>query len=54
MGSSPIPRLNLDGAVNASNLGGSSWYVLNIDGKENAAQFLADTFGSNVDFYQVY
>lgn len=51
-GVAPIPRLNLDGAVNASNLGGSSWYVLNIDGKENAAQFLADTFGSNVDFYQ--
>ncbi|MFS8541315.1 MAG: hypothetical protein LOD89_04410, partial [Tissierellales bacterium] len=51
-GVAPIPRLNLDGAVNASNMGGSSWYVLNIDGKENAAQFLADTFGSNVDFYQ--
>lgn len=48
----PIPRLDMDGAVNASNLGGSSWYVLNIDGKEAAADFLLDTFGSNVDLYQ--
>lgn len=48
----PIPRLEADGAVNASNLGGSSWYVLNIDGKEAAAEFLGETFGSNVEFYQ--
>lgn len=48
----PIPRLEAAGAVNASNLGGSSWYVLNIDGKEAAAEFLGKTFGSNVDFYQ--
>lgn len=38
-------------SVNASNLGGSSWYVLNIDGREAAAEFLAATFGSNVEFY---
>jgi lactose/L-arabinose transport system substrate-binding protein len=38
--------------VNASNQGGSSWYVLNIDGKEAAAEFLGNTFGSNSDFYQ--
>lgn len=48
----PIPKLKVDGAVNASNLGGSSFYVLNIPGKEKAAEFLAKTFGSNVDFYQ--
>ncbi|KAB8128070.1 extracellular solute-binding protein [Gracilibacillus oryzae] len=48
----PIPRLDMEGAVNASNHGGSSWYVLNIDGKEAAAEFLGNTFGSNVDFYQ--
>ncbi|GIN57943.1 ABC transporter substrate-binding protein [Lederbergia ruris] len=48
----PIPRLNVPNAVNASNLGGSSFYVLNIDGKEKAAEFLANTFGSNADFYQ--
>ncbi|WP_186580399.1 ABC transporter substrate-binding protein [Aquibacillus kalidii] len=48
----PPPKLSIDGAVNASNLGGSSWYVLNVDGKEAAAEFLADTFGSNTEFYQ--
>ncbi|MBO0993735.1 ABC transporter substrate-binding protein [Bacillus sp. SD088] len=48
----PIPRLNVANAVNASNLGGSSFYVLNIDGKEKAAELLANTFGSNEDFYQ--
>ncbi|MFA9458456.1 ABC transporter substrate-binding protein [Halalkalibacter sp. AB-rgal2] len=47
------PRLSgVDGAVNASNLGGSSWYVIDIDGKEDAVDFLTQTFGSNVDFYQ--
>ncbi|MGD6843713.1 ABC transporter substrate-binding protein [Bacillus infantis] len=43
---------DVSGSVNASNLGGSSWYVLNIPGKEKAAEFLAKTFGSNADFYQ--
>jgi lactose/L-arabinose transport system substrate-binding protein len=38
--------------VNASNLGGSSWYVLNTEGKEAAADFLAKTFGADIDFYQ--
>ena len=48
----PQPRLpRSPQAVNASNLGGSSWYVLNIDGKEAAAEFLAATFGSNAEFY---
>ncbi|WP_062051820.1 ABC transporter substrate-binding protein [Bacillus sp. JCM 19034] len=47
------PRLSgVDGAVNASNLGGSSWYVLDVDGKEDAVEFLVQTFGSNIDFYQ--
>jgi len=49
----PIPRLaGQPGSVNASNLGGSSWYVLNVPGKEAAADFLAKTFGADVDFYQ--
>jgi lactose/L-arabinose transport system substrate-binding protein len=39
-------------SVNASNLGGSSWYVMNIPGAETAADFLATTFGSNVEMYQ--
>ena len=49
----PTPKMSgVEGAVNASNLGGSSWYVLNVDGKEAAAEFLAATFGSDVDLYQ--
>lgn len=48
----PVPRLDIPGSVNASNLGGSSFYVLNVDGKEKAAEFLSNTFGSNADFYQ--
>lgn len=49
----PMPRQGgISGSVNASNLGGSSWYVLNVPGKEKAADFLAKTFGSNADFYQ--
>ncbi len=49
----PFPKLaGVAESVNASNLGGSSWYVLNVEGKEKAADFLAKTFGSNVEFYQ--
>lgn len=49
----PIPKLSrTEGAVNASNLGGSSWYVLNVDGKEAAAEFLSKTFASDVELYQ--
>ncbi|WP_077617049.1 ABC transporter substrate-binding protein [Bacillus sinesaloumensis] len=49
----PFPTLpDVEGSVNASNLGGSSWYVLNVDGKEDAVDFLAKTFGSNADMYQ--
>ena len=49
----PFPKLpGIEGSVNASNLGGSSWYVLNIDGKDQAVDFLSKTFGSNADLYQ--
>ncbi len=49
----PFPRLtNTPNSVNATNLGGSSWYVLNVPGKEQAAAFLGATFGSDVDLYQ--
>ncbi|QJC51427.1 extracellular solute-binding protein [Paenibacillus albicereus] len=49
----PMPKLkNTASSVNASNLGGSSWYVLNVDGKEKAAEFLAQTLGSDADLYQ--
>jgi lactose/L-arabinose transport system substrate-binding protein len=52
-GVAPIPKLSIDGATNASNLGGSSWYVLNSSAeKAEAIDFLAQTFGKDVDFYQ--
>ncbi|MFS0750429.1 ABC transporter substrate-binding protein [Oceanobacillus sp. 1P07AA] len=48
----PFPRLpGIDESVNATNSGGSSFYVLNIPGKEQAADFLIHTFGSNIDLY---
>ncbi|OCA86605.1 MULTISPECIES: ABC transporter substrate-binding protein [unclassified Bacillus (in: firmicutes)] len=49
----PFPKQSGNAnSVNATNLGGSSWYVLDIPGKEKAADLLAKTFGSNVNFYQ--
>jgi len=48
----PIPVLEHEDSIHASNLGGSSWYVLNVDGKEQAAEFLANTFGSNTEMYE--
>jgi lactose/L-arabinose transport system substrate-binding protein len=47
------PRLDLEGTVNASNLGGSSWYVLSSSKvADTAVDFLNKVYGSNVDFYQ--
>ncbi|WP_379153490.1 ABC transporter substrate-binding protein [Paenibacillus sp. sgz5001063] len=51
-GIAPLPKLTNNKSVHASNLGGSSWYVMNVDGKETAADFMAKTFGSNADLYQ--
>ncbi len=49
----PIPRLNLPGARNASNLGGSSWYVINKGySAEPAVKFLKDIFAQDDMFYQ--
>ncbi|WP_152392050.1 ABC transporter substrate-binding protein [Paenibacillus guangzhouensis] len=49
----PMPKLpDTNGSVHATNLGGSSWYVMNIPGSETAADFMAQTFGSDVDMYQ--
>ena len=50
----PFPKLPGMESVNASNLGGSSWYVLNIPGKEKAAEFLGQTFGADGDFHQQF
>ena len=49
----PVPKLSTVNSVNASNLGGSSWYV--VGGKDNTdttIDFLNKTFGSDNDFYQ--
>ena len=52
-GVAPIPKLSIAGAASASNLGGSSWYVLNSSAeKAEAIDFLAQTFGKDIDFYQ--
>ncbi len=49
----PTPRLDLAGAVNASNLGGSSWYVLEKSkNKEVAIDFLNKIYAGDNDFYQ--
>jgi len=49
----PTPSLGIPGSVNASNLGGSSWYVL-ASAKEKAAaiDFLNEVWAKDVDFYQ--
>lgn len=52
-GVAPIPTLDIPGAVAASNLGGSSWYVLSSsDVKSEAVDFLNEIYGKDVDFYQ--
>ena len=50
----PLPKLaGVDGATHASNLGGSSWYVLSSSkNKAAAVDFLASEWGKDVDFYQ--
>ncbi len=50
----PTPRIDgVKGAANASNLGGSSWYVLSsAKNKATAIDFLAQIWGKDEDFYQ--
>nr|WP_316653011.1 extracellular solute-binding protein [uncultured Gellertiella sp.] len=49
----PIPKLKMKGAVAASNLGGSSWYVLEgAAQKGEAIDFLNEIYGKDLDFYQ--
>lgn len=51
-GVAQIPRLNIEGAKNASNEGGSSWMVLESSkNKDVAIDFLSKTFGSSSKFY---
>ncbi|GAM54391.1 lactose transport system [Vibrio ishigakensis] len=48
----PTPRLDIEGSKNASNLGGSSWYVLSSSkNKDEAIKFLKDTYTNNPAFY---
>ena len=52
-GVAPIPRLDFEGSVNASNQGGSSWFVLSSsDNKEETIDFLKTVWAENPDFYQ--
>jgi lactose/L-arabinose transport system substrate-binding protein len=52
-GVAPIPALNIDGAQHSSNLGGSSWYVLDSSKeKDEAIDFLNEIYAKDVDFYQ--
>jgi lactose/L-arabinose transport system substrate-binding protein len=52
-GVAPIPMADVQGAANASNLGGSSWYVLASSPEKNeAADFLNEVYGKDIDFYQ--
>jgi lactose/L-arabinose transport system substrate-binding protein len=51
----PVPRLDTEGSANASNWGGSSWYVLSSsppDEKAAAIDFLKTVWAGDVDFYQ--
>lgn len=50
----PLPKLSgVAGAGHASNLGGSSWYVLSTaPDKAEAIDFLANEWGKDADFYQ--
>ena len=50
----PTPRIDgVKGAANASNLGGSNWYVLSsAKNKAPAIDFLAQIWGKDKDFYQ--
>ena len=51
----PVPRLDVEGSANASNWGGSSWYVLSSSPSEEKAaaiDFLKTVWAGDVDFYQ--
>ncbi|MDO9415063.1 ABC transporter substrate-binding protein [Pararhizobium sp.] len=49
----PIPKLQVEGASNASNNGGSSWYVVNGAAEQaEAIDFLNEIYAKDVDFYQ--
>ncbi|MFC0180976.1 ABC transporter substrate-binding protein [Thorsellia kenyensis] len=49
----PLPKLTgVDNATHYSNIGGSSWYVFSASpNKDKAIEFLNETFGKDVSFY---
>jgi len=52
-GVAPVPRMNIKESVNASNLGGSSWYVLqNSKNRNIAIDFLKKIYARDSGFYQ--
>ncbi len=52
-GVAPIPKLSTVDSVQASNVGGSSWYVVGgKDNKDTSIDFLNSIFAGNDDFYQ--
>jgi lactose/L-arabinose transport system substrate-binding protein len=52
-GVAPVPRMNIKESVNASNLGGSSWYVLQNSKNRNVAiDFLKKIYSRDSEFYQ--
>ena len=49
----PTPRLDVATSVNASNLGGSSWFVLqNGASRDKAIEFMQEIYGNDKTFYQ--
>lgn len=49
----PVPRLSSVESKNASNLGGSSWYILDkATNKDLAVDFMKTIYGADNDFYQ--
>jgi lactose/L-arabinose transport system substrate-binding protein len=53
-GVAPVPKLaGVSGATHATNLGGSSWYLLASSSHQDAAlDFLKQVWGKDADFYQ--
>jgi lactose/L-arabinose transport system substrate-binding protein len=52
-GVAATPKLSIEGATSASNLGGSSWYVLESSKeKDEAIDFLNEVYAKDKDFYQ--
>lgn len=49
----PVPRLSTVESKNASNLGGSSWYILeNAKNRDAAIEFMQKVYAANSEFYQ--